>query len=203
MMSDKPQLATLLAPAARGLARVEHFDVNEAEARLHNMRCVWDPKRTRDTISPGKYAALYVGKVMMMSDTDMEWRTNQGVLGRATGDVLIAGLGLGMILPPLLAKREVASVTVVEKYPDVIALVAPTFKSRKLTVVEADIFTMPLRPGAAWDTIYFDIWPEITEANLSEMTRLKRRYARRLRRSNPGAWMGCWREADLRYWRNR
>jgi len=71
--------------------------------------------RGRDTyIRPGRYARLHVGHVLMMSDTDMERRSNVQVVQQARGHVLIAGLG--MILHPILAKPEVTRVTVVEKY---------------------------------------------------------------------------------------
>lgn len=200
-MTSKPQMTALLPAAELGLARIAHIEVSDAAAKLHNMRCAFDPRRTRYTISPGGYAQLYVGSELMMSDTDAEWFSNQSVLYHANGDVLVAGLGLGMILHPLLQNPAVRSVTVVEKYTDVIALVAPSLESPKLTIVEGDIFTLPLPKGTTWDTIYFDIWPDITEDNLPEMTRLKRRFARRLRRSNPRAWMACWRESEIRYWK--
>lgn len=54
-------------------------------------------------------------KQVVMSDTPMEKHTNQEFLDAAHGDVLIAGLGIGLIVMPLLDDPEITSITVVEK----------------------------------------------------------------------------------------
>lgn len=136
----------------------------------------------------------------MMSDTDAERRSNYEVVRRATGDVLVAGLGLGMIFHPILAKPEVRSVTVVEKFADVVALVEPTLSPVKLRVVVADIFAWKPPTGVKWDAIYFDIWPDICVDNLKEMATLHRRFSRRL---NPSGWMGSWKYGELLALRQR
>jgi spermidine synthase len=79
---------------------------------------------------------------VMMSDLYYERATCVEVVQRAHGDVLVAGLGIGMILHPILRKEAVRSVTVIEGYPDVVDLVLPTLPtSEKLTVVLDDIYT--------------------------------------------------------------
>jgi spermidine synthase len=124
-----------------------------------------------------------------MSDTRLEQSTNREVVSQARGDVLIAGLGIGFILVPILKKNEVTSITVVEKHQDVIDLVGPRFNDPRLTILQGDILTWRPPKGSTYSTIYFDIWPNICSDNLTEMTRLERRFKPRLQKNG---WMGSW-----------
>ncbi|MCV5648158.1 hypothetical protein OFN55_36090, partial [Escherichia coli] len=78
-------------------------------------------------IPPGRYRRLSNGWDVVMSNTPMEIRTCQDFIERATGRVLINGLGLGMVLHAILQKDDVTHVTVIEKEQDVINLVAASF----------------------------------------------------------------------------
>lgn len=144
---------------------------------------------------PDKYGSV------IMSDTPMERRTNRMFVNVAKGDVLIAGLGIGMVLPPLLDSGKVQSITIIELEPDVIKMVEPVFQPLAeesgiaLTVIEASIFDWPLPKDTMWDTIYFDIWNDVGGDNWSEMKKLNRRFSRRV---NVGGWKGAWRKADMR-----
>jgi predicted membrane-bound spermidine synthase len=129
----------------------------------------------------------------------MEHRTNFNFVYEAEGDVLVAGLGIGYVLLPVLRAREVESVTVVELHQDVIDLVEPHLRvavgaaASKLTVVQADIFDFEPAKGQKWDVIYFDIWPDRCTDNLEQMAKLHRRFARRKRR-----WMNSWCRDELK-----
>jgi hypothetical protein len=110
-----------------------------------------------------------------------------------------------MILVPILQNPKVKSVLVLEKYQDVIDLVeAPVRKAvsedaTKLTVLCADVFMWDPPKGQVFDMIYFDIWPEICTDQLPAITKLKRKFCRRLR---PDGWMKAWQEDHLRFvWR--
>ena len=134
-----------------------------------------------------------------MSDFHYERVTCEEVVRRAHGDVLIAGLGLGMILHPILKIEAVRSVTVIEKYQDVMDLVLPTLAvNDKLQVVVGDICTWKPPRGRRYDVIWFDIWPDIEPTRLPEMTRLHRRYRRWLNRANPDCWMESWHRRETR-----
>jgi spermidine synthase len=184
----------IVPPGVQGLAKVEHFTISKEESKATRF---W-----RDgQVSAGKYARLTVGNTLMMTNTKMEQNTNLGLLLQAKGDVLIAGLGIGMVLPPVLAKPEVTSVLVVEKYQDVIDLVAPHYPDPKLTVVCADILQWKPQPGQKFDTIYFDIWPDICTENLTEIATLHRRAAYWKRHKN--SWVSSWQVDRLRYERER
>ncbi len=114
--------------------------------------------------------------------------------------MLIAGLGLGMILWPILNKKEVESVVVIEQSCDVINLVSPTLpKTKKLSIEQDDIFTWKSKNGTKFNVIYFDIWHDICVDNLDEMAKLHRRFGRYLDAKDPKNWMGSWKREWLRY----
>jgi hypothetical protein len=152
-------------------------------------------------MKPGDYAVLAqlvpdadkskdVAKVWM--STHVAERTTQAeFVAAAHGRVLVAGLGLGLVLGPLLDKPEVTEIVVVDVNPAVPALMAPYLEGleagRRLRLVRADINRWRCR--SVFDVIYFDIWPDISARNLPEMLRLETRYRRHLR---AGGWMGCW-----------
>ena len=92
----------------------------------------------------------------------------------AYGDVLIAGLGLG-VLPWLAAKnRNVRTITVVEIRPEVIELIAPVIENKKTRIICGDVWEhINMSPGA-YGFIDMDIWSNVGTAVLSiEDTRLR------------------------------
>lgn len=198
-------MASVLPEGEKGEAKIKHLVIGPKEASRSMLRFAATGGREA-TIDEGTYAQLFVNGSMVMSDTQMEQRTNYEAIHQAKGDVLIAGLGLGLVILPILAKEEVTSVTIIEKSGDAIALVEPHIrkalgaKADKLTVIEADIFEWKPPRGARWDTVYFDIWVGRCTDNLKEMTKLHRKFARRKRK---GGWMGSWEQATLRYWKRR
>ena len=192
-MAAFPRMAVILPEAERGLAKVQHLALEgEAARRANYVAGEYIPT------PPGAYALLFIksesgSSTCMMSDLSYERSTCLEAVERAHGDVLIAGLGLGMILHPILEKPEVERVTVVEKFPDVIALVSPTLPTTsKLTIVAGDIFEWTPPPGARYDVIWFDIWPDIALIRLAEMAELHRRFAPYLKAENPACWMESW-----------
>lgn len=193
-----PVIADLVPEGRSGNVEIRHMVVGKAESDFTALRAAINPGRDL-FVSQGRYAQLFVNGGIMMSDTDMEKRSNTDVCQNASGHVLIAGLGLGMIVHPIANKPEVKRITIVEKSPDVIKLVAPSLP-KKAAVVEGDIFTWTPAKGAKYDTIYFDIWPDITTDNLVSMAKLHRRFGRY---KAPGAWMESWQRARLQSIRRR
>jgi hypothetical protein len=133
------------------------------------------------------YTRLIVGNVLWMTDTEFEWRSNLEAVSRLSGDVLIAGLGIGFILRPILKRADVKSVTVIERSADVIALVAPHYPTVKVIQVDARDWEPPKR---AYDAIYLDIWHNVPNSDDREdIKSLKRRYRSALRK---GGWIAAW-----------
>ncbi|HWT79715.1 MAG TPA: hypothetical protein VN648_13095, partial [Candidatus Methylomirabilis sp.] len=159
--------------------------------------------------APGIYALLFVtnesgSSTCMMSDLGYERSTCLEVVKRAHGHVLIAGLGLGMILHPILKNRDVDSVAVVEKCQDVIDLISPSLPSNpKLVIHTGDIFVWTPPPAVRYDVIWFDIWPDIAPTRLPEMAELHDRFAHYLNHNSPGCWMESWHRQESEGIRSR
>jgi len=192
--------AEVTIPAGQhGLAKVERFEITEEDSRLSAIRSVNHPG---EYVRPGKYVKLFVGNTLMMSDTTMERRTNHAFVCHAHGRVLIAGLGIGLILEAILDKPEVETVTVIEKYRDVVTLVGQHYQDKyrdKLTVITADIFKWrPIPRCMKYNVIYFDIWPDICCGSLKDMAKLHMTFSHHLDRSDPFCWMDSWQREYLK-----
>jgi spermidine synthase len=131
---------------------------------------------------------------VMMSDTFMEKESNLDLIENAHGDVLIAGLGLGMVLMAIQKIPSISSVTVIEREQEIIDLVKPQLPlNNKVSIIQADIFTFKTKQK--FDTIYFDVWDNICGDNWKDIVTLQRRFSSKLKK---GGWMGSWRKEDFR-----
>lgn len=179
----------------KGVASIKIINISEKDARLYNLGCIMND-RPMMMLEAGTYTNLCVSGSIMMSDTPMEQNTNEEFIWNAHGDVLIGGLGIGLILYNLrekVAKGTVTSITVMEKYQDVIDLVLPRiqplFSDGSLKVILQDVLEYKPAKEEKFDTIYFDIWPAISSDNYSDMVLLHRRWGRHLRENG---WMSSW-----------
>lgn len=188
-------MVDILQPGEVGSARLELYRVTPLDSLLSSMS-----HRPGLSYCPeGDYMRLIVGGQTMMSDTPTELRTNWDIIHYSRGSVLIAGLGMGAILPDILSSDKTRSVYVIERLADVIALVAPQLRklpgSAKLSIMRGDIMEWRPRNGAKFDTIYFDIWPDICTDNLESIRVLHQRFKTF---KNPGGWMDSWMADYLR-----
>lgn len=153
-------------------------------------------------ITPGSYVRLLHKGECVMSDTNMEKRTNMDFCINACGDVLIGGLGIGMIILAIQDNPEVKSITVIEKNQEVIDMVASQLNfNEKVKIICADVFEWKPETGVKYDVSYMDIWNWINEDVYErEMKPLKRRYSRFLRskKENPNRYNKCWAEYQAR-----
>lgn len=151
-----------------------------------------------DGILPGTYIRLVHDGECVMSDTGMEKRTNLKFCSKAHGDIIIGGLGIGMIIMAIQDKPEVRSITVIEKNQEVIDLVTSQIElNDKVKIVHADVFDWYPEKGVKYDMSYMDIWNCVNETVYrKEMLPLKRKYARFLRskNENPYRFNECWAE---------
>jgi hypothetical protein len=196
MADPFPRMVDVVPEGESGGWRVQHFRVDDALSELLRVRSVQHPE---EWTPPGTYARLLdpEGNVVM-SDTLHERESNAEFVERARGDVLVGGLGLGMILVPVMAKPTVTSVTVVERRKEVIDLAwghVPNPRGIYARVVEADVDHWRVPTSARWDTIYFDLWSSVGRDNLNDMHWKRRKYKNRLA---PGGWLGCWMEREIR-----
>lgn len=144
--------------------------------------------QTGADINPGdQVMQLRVGHAMWMSDSNDEYRDHREAIERATGRVLIHGLGLGCYLSAILTKPDVTHVDVVEKDGDVVALVGPYFAhDARVQIHYADAFAKSWPKGTRWDVAWHDVWENKCTDDLAEHAKFMRSFARRV------GWQGCW-----------
>lgn len=170
-----------------GLWRVTKLVVSKDDSEAERMRALYNAGSFGRYTPPGEYTGLYWSGSLIMSDTPDEIRDHRSFIHSASGTVLIAGLGLGMVTRAVLGKPEVTHVTVVEKAPEVVKLVAPIFaESSRVTIICASIFDWKPAKGQRFDWAWFDIWNDLCTDNLDEMATLNRRFARVA--TNKGHW---------------
>lgn len=191
------------------VAEIQYMDICRDASQFSMLRAV-GCGRPEEFIPEGKYTRLLVGGRVMMTDTPHEKNTNEMFLKKLHQvqsdqvDVLIAGLGLGMVLLPALLGGGIGSVVVLENNLNVKTAVEPQLREylskrnplaeSKLLVLHEDVFEWEPKDDYRWDVIYFDIWPGICVDSLGEIARLKEKYESRLCLETEGAWMGAWME---------
>lgn len=145
-----------------------------------------DPRPECFHYRPGVYTCLRRGPEQFMTDLYDEWWTQRDALREATargGEVLITGLGLGLIAEAILRRPEgrVSRITVVELSPDVIRLVAPYLTAKypdRIDVVEGDAFTWTPPAERRFTVGWHDIWPNPHAPGVEEqMERLHEHHA--------------------------
>ena len=182
--------AVQIPEGKRGPWSVKRFCVSEHEAKMTQIRAMM---HGRGYVPPGTYTQLHhERRGIVMSDTPDEMRDHQEFVWRATGNVLINGLGLGMALAAILKKPDVKAVAIIEIDTDVIALIGPAFAKERVSIIQADAFSWTPPKGERYNTAWHDIWDDICGDNLPQMTKLKRNYGRRV------DWQGCWCEYQTR-----
>tara|TARA_R100000988_G_scaffold88691_1_gene51751 strand:+ start:252 stop:800 length:549 start_codon:yes stop_codon:yes gene_type:complete len=95
----------------------------------------------------------------IMQNSQAEYNEHQWLWDNATGDVLIGGLGLGMIHQALIDNPNVTSVTIIELEQDVADLVwEHCAKDDTFNLVIADFETWTPPAGSSFDTVWGDTW---------------------------------------------
>jgi len=98
-----------------------------------------------------------------MSDTPMEQEALRIPSMVARGDVLIIGLGIGL-LPTIIKMRNkmVDSITIIEKNREAANLVYSKIKTRKTSLLLSDGESYLTALGRKFDFIFIDVWGSIT-----------------------------------------
>jgi hypothetical protein len=199
------EMHKIIPVGAIASAKIDHKVTTEREVLYENLISATSNRPDR-ICQPGTYTRLMVRRdttavtemgesewCIMMTDAPYELRSSKEFIKRAHGHVLVAGLGLGATLLPVLKKKSVHSVTVLEKSGDVVTLVLPHIRKQKgaekMTVLLADATRWPPPRGERYNTIWLDIWPDISTHNLLEMRLLKKKFEKFLAK---GGWLGVW-----------
>jgi spermidine synthase len=157
----------------------------------------WNDYRNENYLSTftiGKEYVILFDKSInktMMSSHEFETITNQKFLDNAKGDILIFGLGIGLIVFPLLNDVEVKSITIVEidngLIDEVFPIIIQNDVQSKVSVYLTSVFEF--NTEKMFDTIYFDIWSDINQQSFSEMKILSEKFRKNLK---PDGWMDSW-----------
>lgn len=148
-----------------------------------------------------KLCRLRSGGTTFMNDTSFEHVTNAELVRHAHGRVLIAGLGIGMVLWPIAAKHDVTEIVVIEKSPDVIALVGDHVPRGKVRIIAADINEWRPEPEERFNVVWFDHDCTYTVAKLrAELRGVFRAFLPYLvdKAVDPDRWMYSWQRTALR-----
>ncbi|MBN2075906.1 MAG: class I SAM-dependent methyltransferase, partial [Dehalococcoidales bacterium] len=93
-----------------------------------------------------------------MTDNPFEVESSLGAIEGARGDVLIGGLGIGLL--PTLMKDKVDSIDIVELNQEVIDLVFHQVATEKTQIIHDDICHYLTSTGKRYDFICVDIWSD-------------------------------------------
>lgn len=182
LRNDYPEPFAKVPPMAETIGpwKVETFSVPSHEVAMYNLRAIRDGLYRR-VIPPGQYTRLTHDGHVIMSDTPAEAHEHVRAYQGATGHVLIAGLGIGLMLRAILTKADVKTVTVVEQSAEVIHMVGRHIADPRVKIVNADIYRW--RPGKrTFDFAWYDIWPvALDEETVYEAMDLLKRFRKSVR----------------------
>jgi hypothetical protein len=148
----------LPVPAELGRARLALWSVSADEARVAaSLQRIWSPEAEGHPLPAGDHTVLLVDGDLAMTDAPFCLRNYAHFLEAVEGDVLLTGLGLGCLVLGLLAKPEVRSITVLELHAEVLELVGPHCRDRRVELIHADAFAWTPPPGRRWDAAMLDI----------------------------------------------
>lgn len=196
------QYKVTVPEATIGDWKIEHIIVSDEDEKSGRMRAC-NPSSMGRFVPAGRYTMLYHLGSMWMSDTPDEMKDHLSPIYEAKrngGHVLINGLGIGMVAGAIAALENVTKVTVIEKSPEVIALVGPSLTERfgsKIEIIEADSYEFKPPKGVRYTVVWHDIWLDLCTDNLQFMAKLHRKYGRRT------DWQGSWGKELLKYHRQR
>lgn len=127
---------------------------------------------------------------IVMSDSSMELITNLRVTSEK-GDILLGGLGLGLIPMTLLLNDPTTNIDIIELDQELADLTEPIIRKVAPTLGQIHIASVfDFEPTKKYDVIYMDIWNYTTAENLEEMITLSKKYRKYLK---PNGKMYCWR----------
>jgi hypothetical protein len=175
----KQSILDMIPDGQAGDWKIQTFTISEGQAKVSRFRAIING-HGRGGVAEGTYRQLSRNGTVVMSNTPDELRDSRYFVNRATGSVLINGLGLGCIIGQLLEKEDVTEITVIEKSREVIRLVGKYYREdKRVRIIHGDAFKWQPPKGKVYDAVWHDIWDFITTDNLPEMHRLHRKYGRR------------------------
>lgn len=178
---------------------IKLFEVTNIDAKWFNLRNCSNPI---SFISSGKYVKLIIDGKLVMSDTPYEMNTNQKFIYKAHGNVLIGGLGIGLLTKNLIPKIEsgkINHISIWEKNINLINLWNTAGQylpvHDKISIFNYDVFDyqkVRSQLKGVFDSVYMDIWTNLDENAYAQMKHFRRVFRSFLNPNNPNAFIECW-----------
>lgn len=200
VIEESPWLAEYKVTVPEGRSgpwRVERFQIDEKGASLYNLHAFTHGYGAK-AVPVGTFTKLQRDGAFdpMMSDTPAEVEGHLRVIReikKRGGQILLNGLGIGLVLQAALRCENVTHVDVVEIDQDVANLVWPHYAADPRAQLHlGNALTVKWPKGTRWQVAWHDIWPAITSDNLAEMGILNRKYRR------AADWQGAWEQAECK-----
>lgn len=100
----------------------------------------------------------------VMNDFDYELRKHLEFICKASGRVLVTGLGLGCVVRGLLAAARVEHIDVIERSPEVIEMCGSSVADPRVTIHQAD--AREFTPACEYDFAWHDLFSAEGEPHL-------------------------------------
>ena len=123
---------------------------------------------------------MFIDDYLWMWDVPQEKEIQEDLAKQASGDVLVAGYGFGILTKFLLKNSKVRSVTTVEKFKEVIEKMKE-FGPIHGKIIIWDYYNLP--EDKKFDCIIGDIWPDIDAKFLKDYVKFKKK-AEKLLKNN-------------------
>ena len=95
----------------------------------------------------------------LMVDDPLHWLGMKELASKCTGNVLVGGLGMGLILYHLLENKSVQSITIIEIDSELTSFIQPYLpKDRKIKVVHANYFNYVTKTLDMYNSAVIDLW---------------------------------------------
>jgi len=145
-------------PLLNGNFMVERFMVDPSEAEILNRSFEENCPFPLSKVAPGQYTKLtYYGAAIQVDLVPM-MEMVAGFVEAAHGDVLVTGLGLGLMGPMLVQNPNVKTITFMEYEPAITKLVEPRMQGDKpITVIFGDA-RQALQVPVFYDCVFHDLW---------------------------------------------
>ena len=114
------------------------------------------------------------GDHIVMTDCQMELNDFKSFYDSACGDIVIAGLGGGFILGPLIMKKSVKSITVIEVDSELCNLLSPLYP--EVDIININAFDFSPSDDQTFDYAWLDIWYTSGKFEYNSMCSLKKKF---------------------------
>lgn len=196
---EKHKVAPWLPEGTSGAFRVERFTVGKEDAEKEALRAALSSSNRGRGVPEGTYTRLTQTGNVWMSDTPAEQLDHLDAINNAAGNVLVTGLGLGMVAAGMLAKRPETRLTIIEREAHVVSLVKPALVERfggaRVEVIVANAYEWLPPPGVRFDYAWHDVWPTLSPDNIAKFARMRRHYQHVMTREKA---QHCWGEVECK-----